>query len=246
VCSAQNKEPYGFIYIIENKVNGKAYVGKTVDLEERYKAHSRGDPRIKLLFKAIKKYGFDLFIFSVVESCGSLEELDNREKFWIQDLQTLAPNGYNLTTGGTGGKLAPEVEIKRVEKLRGKGRPNSLSKMGSNNPAYGKKASEETRQKMSIAHSGKNNHFFGKEHSQESKDRMRKASVRENLSEETLSKMRNAQIGKRLSEKTKNKLSEALSGSKNPNFGKTMSDEQKRKISETKRRKFLEKLQTGG
>lgn len=50
------------------------------------------------LHNAMKKYGTDNFIFSILEECG-LEQLDQREIFWIQKLNTYL-HGYNMTNGG--------------------------------------------------------------------------------------------------------------------------------------------------
>jgi hypothetical protein len=48
----------------------------------------------------MRKYGIDNFLFEVVEEC-SLEELNNREKYWIKYYDSHNPlNGYNLTDGG--------------------------------------------------------------------------------------------------------------------------------------------------
>lgn len=48
---------------------------------------------------AFRKYGIENFSFEVIEECLS-EELDIREAYWIKELNTMAPNGYNLTAGG--------------------------------------------------------------------------------------------------------------------------------------------------
>lgn len=79
------------------------------------------------------------------------------------------------------------------------------------------KISEETRQKMSVAHSGERNIMFGRTHTKEARY-----------------KIRNSRLGKKghiQTEETKKKISETHKGNKNPNFGKPLSDETKAKLS---------------
>jgi len=48
----------------------------------------------------MRKYGIDNFSFEVIEEC-SLEELNDKEKYWIKYYDSHnSSNGYNLTDGG--------------------------------------------------------------------------------------------------------------------------------------------------
>lgn len=86
------------IYLITNKLNGKQYVGQTVrKLKERMYQHMNGDLYIDL---ALKKHGIENFTVEVLEECATLDELNEREKYWIKTRNTLEPNGYNCTDGG--------------------------------------------------------------------------------------------------------------------------------------------------
>lgn len=93
------------IYKIVNKINGKIYVGQVKNIKERWKGHEykafnekeKGYP--SAIHAAFRKYGIENFSFEVIEECLS-EELDIREAYWIKELNTMAPNGYNLTAGG--------------------------------------------------------------------------------------------------------------------------------------------------
>lgn len=87
------------IYKITNLNNKKVYIGQTIQtLSARWKAHkiSKG---YKLLSKAIQKHGPESFKIQILETCD-LNSADKKEKYWIKELNSLAPNGYNLSIGG--------------------------------------------------------------------------------------------------------------------------------------------------
>lgn len=89
------------IYLITNKVNGKKYVGQSIDIEKRWKDHIRDSKKSEYtIHKAIRKYGVENFEFSVLEECP-VDKLDEREIYWISELDTYN-NGYNMTLGGEG------------------------------------------------------------------------------------------------------------------------------------------------
>jgi hypothetical protein len=52
-----------------------------------------------LIRRAIQKYG-DEMKYEIIEKDVPQEHLDEREIYWIKDFNSLAPHGYNLTTGG--------------------------------------------------------------------------------------------------------------------------------------------------
>lgn len=96
------------IYCITNLINGKRYIGQSKNIEERWKKHKRNAFNFKdtnynkYFYQAIRKYGLDNFKFEVIEEC-KIEELDEREIYWISFYQTFPPDlgkGYNLTKGG--------------------------------------------------------------------------------------------------------------------------------------------------
>ena len=93
----------GYIYLIENKINDKKYVGKTyLSIEERWKQHCRDAFRACMehrpLYAAIQKYGVENFTVSELEYCENCEE---REKYWIAHYNSYH-EGYNATLGGDG------------------------------------------------------------------------------------------------------------------------------------------------
>ena len=87
------------IYVITNLINGMQYVGQTVNkLERRIGHHKKYNE--SYLGDAIRKYGWENFKVDILEECTAPEELDEREIFWIKQLNCKIPNGYNMTDGG--------------------------------------------------------------------------------------------------------------------------------------------------
>ena len=94
------------IYIITNKINNKKYVGQTINPKKRWSAHKYEGIHYNYtniaLYNAMKKYGVENFEFKVIESNIDINEINDRETFWIKKINTYKPNGYNLTFGGEG------------------------------------------------------------------------------------------------------------------------------------------------
>ena len=89
------------IYKIENKINGKVYIGQSKDIERRWEEHKSCRKPNAILTIVFQKYGVSNFDFSVIEECQQ-DELDEREKYWIQYYNSFE-DGYNLTRGGNSG-----------------------------------------------------------------------------------------------------------------------------------------------
>lgn len=169
------------IYKITNLINNKIYIGQTVHtLQERWMGHV-WDAKNKSytnrpLLNAILKYGEDNFTIEPVEECYSKEELDAREIYWIDKLNTRDRNiGYNVSKGGDRGAGGPnfkghhhseETRKKMSESRKGKLNANygnrwhrtpdmNYNYKGEHNPMYGKHQSEESKRKSSLSHSGK-------------------------------------------------------------------------------------------
>lgn len=125
------------IYILENKINGKKYVGQTTkSLEERIINHKSKN---SLIGKAIRKYGIENFHKTIIEI--SYDKLNQVEIDKIKELNSLFPFGYNLSIGGEGVKNPSEEIRKKI----------SNSKLGKSSPRKGVKLSEETKLKISLA-----------------------------------------------------------------------------------------------
>lgn len=89
------------IYIIENDINNKVYIGQAIDAKIRFQSHCKPSAvtlNNELIGKAIQKYGKEHFSFRILES--QIENYNERERYWISFYNSLAPNGYNLLEGG--------------------------------------------------------------------------------------------------------------------------------------------------
>ncbi|MBR4384324.1 MAG: GIY-YIG nuclease family protein [Selenomonadaceae bacterium] len=106
-------EPYGIIYLLIDGTNDLEYVGQTTKtFEERFKGHLYGDQYID---RVIRKRGVDMFATAILKVCYSQEELDYWERHFIKSRNTMAPNGYNCTSGGEGGPLCEETKARISE-----------------------------------------------------------------------------------------------------------------------------------
>ena len=110
-------ERYCEIYKITNHSNGKIYVGQAVSHilnhkryrpyghEGRFRCHiseafSTKKNQSHYLNNAIRKYGVVDFVVELIECC-EISNADEREIYYIKELNSLYPNGYNLKNGGS-------------------------------------------------------------------------------------------------------------------------------------------------
>ena len=137
------------IYKITNNINGKVYIGQTCrSLEDRMAEHVRHN--IIVVDKAIQKYGADKFTVEQIDTASDIDELNQKEQFWIQHYGSMVPNGYNQCVGGdnTVGFHHREESKQRMSLKK------SEQYVGEGNPFFGKTHSEASRQKMSVARKG--------------------------------------------------------------------------------------------
>jgi len=93
------------IYKITNILNGKSYIGQSVNIDRRiydhfYRSQDENSNAYNApLHIAIRKYGKENFQWEVLQEC-TIEEIDNLERYYIQKYNTLSPNGYNILEGG--------------------------------------------------------------------------------------------------------------------------------------------------
>lgn len=94
------------IYKVTNEINNKVYIGKTNDFNKRKKEHTLYDINDNSIFhRALKKYGLNNFKWEIIDYAKTLEEINEKEKYYIKKYNTFKPNGYNMTKGGDGGSM---------------------------------------------------------------------------------------------------------------------------------------------
>ena len=110
----------GFIYKITNTINGKSYIGQTIqNVKERFYQHcatkcSKAVSNMAI-HRAIKKYGKSNFTVEVIEEIDSAN-LNDRERYWIKYYNSYN-NGYNSTKGGQDGcKPFKDLDVESIIK----------------------------------------------------------------------------------------------------------------------------------
>lgn len=147
----ENKEEKVWcVYIHTCKENNKRYIGQTRNLKNRWSNEGAkylykqkdGSWRQPAIARAILTYGWDGFTHEVVADNLTKEEADKLEIELIEKYNTLNPKfGYNIRKGGSHGSLSEE-SIKKMRETIGDSRKKE------NNAFYGKKHTEETKQKI--------------------------------------------------------------------------------------------------
>jgi len=196
---------YHFIYFIKNKINGKGYVGQKSNgtLESRKKWYKRGVKKNgkismkRLIFRALRKYGFDSFEWTILQKCYKIKSLNPGEAYWIRKKKTFFydyPNeGYNLTRGGDGisgwkhsiktRKLWSEHRCGKNNGMYGKGYLLKDEKNGMYHKHHTKESNEKNRESHKKLwedeeyrknHSGKNAPMYNKCQTKESNEKRSK------------------------------------------------------------------------
>lgn len=135
------------IYAIQNKITGMAYVGQTAnnfgDRRDSNFAKLRHNKHDNVgLQEDWNKYGEQNYEFRILETLEDCVNIDDREKYWVS-IYKKDGKAFNMADGGKGCPGVPiKEEVKRI--IGEKNRQHNL----------GKKASEETKLKMSLSHKG--------------------------------------------------------------------------------------------
>ena len=201
-----NEDKFGFVYIITNTKNDKAYVGCKQYYIGKSKKQSRWQTYTgssKYLNEDIKKIGKKYFTFEVIAEYKNKRSLRYYEMYYQVKWNVLTatiegsdnPAFYNSYVGG---KFYRPIEsyMPHTEETKIK---MSKAQTGEKHPLYGKKHTEETKNKMREAKLGENNYWYGKKHTEETKNKMREAHTGED----------NPMYGKKHTEEAKRKISEA-------------------------------------
>lgn len=150
-----SKYLYYYIYLTKNIVTGKKYIGwhATNKLYDGYIGSGH------LFKKSVKKYGKECFINGIIEFCSDNNFLE-REKYWINQIGTLVPNGYNLTIGGEGAigyKHTPEnIELFKNRKYSQESKLKMSESRKKRKCEYSIIHSQETKDKISKTLKDKN------------------------------------------------------------------------------------------
>lgn len=165
------------IYVITNDINDKVYVGQTWrGLNIRFTEHSCRSSTCMHLHNAIVKYGKESFRIKLLTVAHTQQIADYWEDFFILKYDSIQ-NGYNIKTGGMGGrhneetkqkisvsniglKRTPEHKLRQSLRLIGKPlnkvhrkRISATKKMQyavpENNPMFGLHHNDDAKRKMS-------------------------------------------------------------------------------------------------
>jgi hypothetical protein len=193
------------IYKTTNLVNGKIYIGKHSKSDDIYLGSG------KLLIMAIEKYGRENFIREIIDQSEDINELNEKEIYWIDKYNSRDRSiGYNIANGGQGGDvrlyMSDEQYLNYCQSI-------SISKKGK---TKGIPLSEKN--KIGIS-KGLKNYYSENEH----------ISKGIPLSEETKEKISIALKGREFTDEWKLKLKESrskldISGKNNPMYGKSVYD----------------------
>lgn len=104
------------VYKITNLKTNLIYVGATTrDLNYRMALHKHSAFTLKSgsqLYKAMRRYGFKNFTIKSIEECSELNLLI-REEYWIKELNTMHPNGYNTESSHLRGAIQSDIVKKK-------------------------------------------------------------------------------------------------------------------------------------
>jgi group I intron endonuclease len=166
-----------YLYKITNTINDMVYIGVTKNPRTRMNAHACSKTPTKSIIKnAIQKYGRDNFTLQVLVM-GTQAYCYELESKAIVAYNTLKPNGYNICTGGKG----------------------AIGIFGEVNGMFGKKHSEETREKIRLRH-------LGRKASEATKAKMRESAKCRVISEENTLKIHTAMTGRKHSPESIEKM----------------------------------------
>jgi group I intron endonuclease len=218
------------IYLITNLLNGKGYVGQTVNMKRRWKEHRRAGNSSQYLSRAIAKYGRRNFDIQTLCSVDTQQQADNMEMVWIVALRTSEKTfGYNVQLGGAGHSrhseetkkrisesmktrgVAPSLEIRTLGHMANTGRvvtPETKEKMRA--AKLGIPASLETRSRMSVSQRKRG------PNSPEVRANKKMAAMKRGINAEH----RAALTAARWTPSARKKFSDSQRGAMNPNFGK--------------------------
>jgi group I intron endonuclease len=153
------------IYKITNTVNNKMYIGQTIQKNPKMRWYDhcartrRGQNNH--LYNSMRLYGIENFSWEVIDSANTLDELNNKEQYWLDEYRKIT-EVYNLREAG--GNKTHSIEsierMKAAQKLRhatqtvgGWKRKDGGPMKGRSHPKKGKpskKWSDEAKARLSL------------------------------------------------------------------------------------------------
>lgn len=159
-----NRSKAIYLYMFRNRNNDKAYIGVTVDPNQRLRRHAAGKSAALSFNRAVKKYGIEGFVFQILAIFDDVNAANHHENAAIAAFGTLSPRGYNLIGGAPRSKYFGPMSQETKDKIGAANQKNKLSKEhlekmlkareGKPNHNQGKTFSPEYRAKLSEAHKG--------------------------------------------------------------------------------------------
>lgn len=166
--------------------NGRCYVGQARSLLKRKQHHlytlRNNKHRNIHMQRAWNKYGEDDFIWEIIECCPE-DMLNEREIYWIEKYDTFR-DGFNMTSGGDKNYIVSSETLKKrsmsLKKSWTDERRQKISKsmLGKKNPMYGRTGKLNPAYGRNM--SGKNSPSYGKRHTEEAKEKNRQAHLGKN------------------------------------------------------------------
>jgi group I intron endonuclease len=107
------------IYKITNLVNGKIYIGQTIQKNPkmRWYAHLNYAKKGKKshLYDSMRKYGFEKFSWEIIDTAQSLDELNKLEEKWLDHYRLLGKVYNNREAGNN--KTHSLESIKKMQEV---------------------------------------------------------------------------------------------------------------------------------
>jgi group I intron endonuclease len=145
------------IYKITNKANNKVYIGQTVQKNPKMRWYSHlADARRgkkSYLYDSIRKHGYESFTWEVIDNAVSIDELNNKEEYWLLYYRNQGITVYNNREAGNNRTHSAESieRMKASQKQRHATTSVGGWKRRDGGAMKGKKHTSETREKMSQA-----------------------------------------------------------------------------------------------
>ena len=158
------------VYFIINKITNNFYVGHSIDIYKRFRAHksylTRGIHHCIHLQRAWDKYGENNFKFLIFKKCKTEKESIELEQYYIDNFKSILYNvsdcanlGGDLLTNNPNHDsiIAKRIASQKaaISKLTKDERISKFARKGINNGMYGRTHSDEVKIRLSILNKGK-------------------------------------------------------------------------------------------